>query len=146
MKRNIYHSILAILLIFSTLNISNSCSNREEVLNCIPDLQININYLLPNEKNDLAIKSWTYIDRDGAGTRGLIIVKVGGGYTAYDRNAPHICPDVDTSLIVEYPYIKCPKDGAKWDIFGQYIDIANKNLVPYTCSYNPNTGEILIYY
>ena len=93
-------------------------------------------------------KGWIYINEQQSGTRGLILVKTGTGFKIYDRNAPHLCPDTNTTLIVQDRIkIVCPKDGAEW-ILQDGTPIKGSGLPPksYDYSYNVATGELLIYY
>ncbi|CAH0287745.1 hypothetical protein MP478_21170 [Chryseobacterium sp. WG14] len=139
-------SIISIftLLIFSNLSI-NSCGSTQDTVSCFPTVPIDVT-LLPNHYNDLLTKQWTYVDIAGAGTRGLIVVKVSNGYKAYDRNAPHICPGENTTLKVEYPLVICPKDNAKWNILnGGPTDVAPLPLKSYFCEVNPGTNTIRVY-
>ena len=137
MKRNIYSSILAILLIISILNIPKSCSTREDTVSCFPEVNINVvlNLNLPAYQNLQNVGGWIYVDEQSSGTRGLIVVKTTTGFKIYDRNAPHICPDSSTTLIVENSVkITCPKDGAEWILLtGEPIKISQ--LAPKTYAY-----------
>lgn len=137
MKRNIYRSILAILLTISVLNISKSCSSRDDTVNCFPEVNINVvlNLNLPAYQNLQNVGGWIYVDEQSSGTRGLIVVKTTTGFKIYDRNAPHICPDSSTTLIVENSVkITCPKDGAEWILLtGEPIKISQ--LAPKTYAY-----------
>jgi len=65
----------------------------------------------------------------------------------YDRNAPHLCPDTNTTLNVEDNIkIVCPKDGAEWILLtGQPIKVANIAPKTYPYNYNPQTGILNIY-
>ena len=106
-----------ILLIFSLLSLVISCESRAETVSCFPSQIINVqlNLNLPAYANDLNTKGWIYINEQQSGTRGLILVKTGTGFKVYDRNAPHLCPDANTTLIVQNDIkIGCPKDGAEW--------------------------------
>ena len=137
MKRNIYRSILAILLTISVLNISKSCSSRDDTVNCFPEVNINVvlNLNLPAYQNLQNVGGWIYVDEQSSGTRGLIVVKTTTGFKIYDRNAPHICPDNNTTLIVENSVkITCPKDGAEWILLtGEPIKVSQ--LAPKTYAY-----------
>lgn len=137
MKRNIYRSILAILLTISVLNISKSCSSRDDTVNCFPEVNINVvlNLNLPAYQNLQNVGGWIYVDEQSSGTRGLIVVRTTNGFKIYDRNAPHICPDNSTTLAVENNVkIICPKDGAEWILLtGEPIKISQ--LAPKTYSY-----------
>ena len=139
-----------ILLIFSLLSLVISCESRAETVSCFPSQIINVqlNLNLPAYANDLNTKGWIYINEQQSGTRGLILVKTGTGFKVYDRNAPHLCPDANTTLIVQDRIkIVCPKDGAEW-ILQDGTPIKGSGLPPksYDYSYNAATGELLIYY
>ena len=139
-----------ILLVFSLLSLVISCESRAETVSCFPSQIINVqlNLNLPAYANDLNTKGWIYINEQQSGTRGLILVKTGTGFKVYDRNAPHLCPDANTTLIVQDRIkIVCPKDGAEW-ILQDGTPIKGSGLPPksYDYSYNAATGELLIYY
>lgn len=112
---------LIILLAISYLTLVESCSNREETVDCFPhtEIAVSIDLSLPYYYNQLQ-NNWAYIDEQQDGTRGLILYrKANGDFLVYDRNAPHICPDNDTTLKVitdtdGFLKIHCPKDGMKW--------------------------------
>ena len=137
MKRNISALILPIILIFSLLNL-NSCESREETVNCFPDVPVNVilNLNLPAYYNLQNVNGWIYVNQQESGTRGLIVVRTTNGFKVYDRNAPHICPDSNTTLSVQDNIkIVCPKDGAEWILLtGEPIKIAP--LAPKTYRYN----------
>ena len=139
-----------ILLVFSLLSLVISCESRAETVSCFPSQIINVqlNLNLPAYANDLNTKGWIYINEQQSGTRGLILVKTGTGFKVYDRNAPYLCPDTNTTLEVKDDIkIVCPKDGAEW-ILQDGTPIKGSGLPPksYDYSYNAATGELLIYY
>ena len=139
-----------ILLVFSLLSLVISCESRAETVSCFPSQIINVqlNLNLPAYAIDLNTKGWIYINEQQSGTRGLILVKTGTGFKIYDRNAPHLCPDANTTLEVQNNIkIVCPKDGAEW-ILQDGTPIKGSGLPPksYDYSYNAATGELLIYY
>ena len=139
-----------ILLVFSLLSLVISCESRADTVSCFPSQIINVqlNLNLPAYAIDLNTKGWIYINEQQSGTRGLILVKTGTGFKVYDRNAPHLCPDTNTTLIVQNDIkIVCPKDGAEW-ILQDGTPIKGSGLPPksYDYSYNAATGELLIYY
>jgi len=148
MKKSFSIASIFILLAFSFLNI-NSCSNRDDTVSCFPNSNINVIISLntmPLENSYLQNQQWTYINMDGSGTRGLILAKTSSGYIAYDRNAPHICPDNNTTLNVNFPIVTCPKDNAKWLITnGEPIEISPLPLKRYFCAYDQPTNTITIY-
>ena len=139
-----------ILLVFSLLSLVISCESRAETVSCFPSQIINVqlNLTFPAYAIDLNTKGWIYINEQQSGTRGLILVKTGTGFKVYDRNAPHLCPDANTTLEVQNNIkIVCPKDGAEW-ILQDGTPIKGSGLPPksYDYSYNAATGDLLIYY
>ena len=139
-----------ILLVFSLLSLVISCESRADTVSCFPSQIINVqlNLNLPAYAIDLNTKGWIYINEQQSGTRGLILVKTGTGFKVYDRNAPHLCPDANTTLEVQNNIkIVCPKDGAEW-ILQDGTPIKGSGLPPksYDYSYNAATGIISIYY
>ena len=139
-----------ILLVFSLLSLVISCESRAETVSCFPSQIINVqlNLNLPAYAIDLNTKGWIYINKQQSGTRGLILVKTGTGFKIYDRNAPHLCPDANTTLEVKDNIkIVCPKDSAEW-ILQDGTPIKGSGLPPksYDYSYNAATGDLLIHY
>ena len=139
-----------ILLVFSLLSLVISCESRADTVSCFPSQIINVqlNLNLPAYAIDLNTKGWIYINEQQSGTRGLILVKTGTGFKVYDRNAPHLCPDMNTTLIVQDRIkIVSPKDGAEW-ILQDGTPIKGTGLPPksYDYSYNAATGDLLIHY
>ena len=139
-----------ILLVFSLLSLVISCESRADTVSCFPSQIINVqlNLNLPAYAIDLNTKGWIYINEQQSGTRGLILVKTGTGFKVYDRNAPHLCPDANTTLEVQNNIkIVCPKDGAEW-ILQDGTPIKGSGLPPksYDYSYNAATDVISIYY
>lgn len=139
-----------ILLIFSLLSLVISCESRAETVSCFPSQIINVQLKLnlPAYRNLNTMGGWIYINEQQSGTRGLIVVNTGTGFKVYDRNAPHLCPDTNTTLIVQNDIkIVCPKDGAEW-ILQDGTPIKGSGLPPksYDYSYNAATGVISIYY
>ena len=139
-----------ILLVFSLLSLVISCESRAETVSCFPSQIINVqlNLNLPAYAIDLNTKGWIYINEQQSGTCGLILVKTGTGFKVYDRNAPHLCPDTNTTLEVQNNIkIICPKDGAEW-ILQDGTPIKGSGLPPksYDYSYNAATGDLLIHY
>ena len=149
MIRNISKVFFLIILIFSVLNTS-SCSTREETVNCFPTAPINVvlNLNLPTYFILQNVGGWIYVNEQQAGTRGLIVVRTTNGFKIYDRNAPHLCPDSNTTLSVENEIkIVCPKDGAEWiTITGEPTKIAQVPPKTYPYSYDTNTKILSIYY
>ena len=137
MKRKFSLLLLPILLIFSTLKLT-SCKEREETVSCFPRSPISVilNLNLPAYFALQSVNGWIYVDEQQAGTRGLIVVKSTNGFKVYDRNAPHICPDNNTTLNVDSNIkIICPKDGAEWILLtGEPTKVAQ--IAPKTYRYN----------
>lgn len=119
MKKISSITIFYILLVFSFLN-TNSCSTREDTVSCFPDtpISVNINLNYANYNNLNFVGGWIYVDEQQSGTRGLIVVRTKDNpaqFAVYDRNAPHLCPDNNTTLEVKDGIsIICPKDNASW--------------------------------
>ena len=139
-----------ILLVFSLLSLVISCESRADTVSCFPSQIINVqlNLKFPAYDNLNRMGGWIYINEQQSGTRGLIIVNTGTGFKIYDRNAPHLCPDTNTTLIVQDRIkIVCPKDGAEW-ILQDGTPIKGTGLPPksYDYSYNAATGDLLIHY
>ncbi len=118
MKKILSATIIFFFLIFSSLIIT-SCSERDGTSSCFPVQQINAELFINGYAN-LIKQQWDYTKGEaGTGYPGLIIFDSGNGYIVYDRNAPHLCPDTNTTLEVikdtdGFFKIHCPKDGAKW--------------------------------
>lgn len=146
-------SILSILtlLIFSNLTI-NSCGSREDTVSCFPNNPINVslNLNLAAYNNLNYDGGWIYVDQQQSGTRGLIVVRAGDTFKVYDRNAPHICPDANTTLEVKDNIsVLCPKDNTRWILrTGQPETGAKTSLPPktYLYNYDPATKNLNIYY
>ncbi|MCW3161934.1 hypothetical protein [Chryseobacterium oryctis] len=147
----------SILSIFTLLTVSilpiQSCGKREDTVNCFPSSPINvtINLNLPAYFALNQVGGWKYIDEQQSGTRGLIVVRASDTtFKVYDRNAPHICPDTNTTLEVKDNIsIICPKDNAKWMLLtGQPADGSSTSLPPktYPANYNQSTKDLYIYY
>ncbi|WP_347219530.1 hypothetical protein [Chryseobacterium sp.] len=146
MKKTFSILSIFILLIFSNLSI-NSCGGREDTVNCFPSNPINVtlNLNLPAYNALNYDDGWIYVNEQQSGTRGLIIVRVGNTFKIYDRNAPHLCPDNDTTLEVTKDNLSvlCPKDGTKWILrTGQPQDGAKTGLPPKTyTTYNYDSAS-----
>ena len=147
-------SILSIFILLISSNLSiNSCGSREDTVNCFPNNPINVslNLNLPAYNALNYDENRIYVNEQQSGTRGLIIVRVGNAFKVYDRNAPHLCPDNDTTLEVKDNIaIVCPKDGTKWMLrTGQPLDGAKTSLPPKTYTsynYDPASKTLNIYY
>lgn len=149
MKRIIFNVFFLIILLFNTLNLS-SCSSREETVSCFPSTPINLvlNLNLPSYFILQNVGGWIYVNEQQSGTRGLIIVRTTTGFKIYDRNAPHLCPDANTTLSVENDIkIVCPKDGAEWiTITGEPTKISPVPPKTYPYSYDIYTKILSVYY
>ena len=147
--RKILFVSISILLIFSCLQIFKSCSEREETVNCFPKVNISviINLNLPAYNNLQYTGGWIYLDEQSSGTRGLIVVRTGNSFKVYDRNAPHICPDTNTTLKVKDGIkIICDKDDSEWILLtGQPTKVAQIPPKTYFSNYDPITGILSIY-
>ncbi|WBV59770.1 hypothetical protein PFY12_11955 [Chryseobacterium camelliae] len=151
MKKSFSILIISILLIFSNLTL-NSCGRTQDTVSCFPSSPINVtlNLNLPAYYDLNNTGGWKYIDEQQSGTRGLIVVNAGGnGFKVYDRNAPHLCPDNNTTLEVKDDIsIICPKDNAKWILLSGQPANQVTGLPPKTYPYNydASTNILTIYY
>ncbi|NIF07557.1 hypothetical protein F3J23_19220 [Chryseobacterium sp. Tr-659] len=151
MKKTFSILTIFILLIFSNLTI-NSCGSREDTVNCFPNNPINVtlNLNLPAYNALNYDNGWVYVNEQQSGTRGLIVVRTGNAFKVYDRNAPHICPDNNTTLEVKDNIaILCPQDNTRWILrTGQPESGAKTSLPPKTYPYNYDTASktLNIYY
>lgn len=148
MKRKISILLSSLLLIFSALNIS-SCANREEVVSCFPKVPINVilNINLPAYYELQNVNGWIYVNQQESGTRGLIVVRTTNGFNIYDRNAPHICPDNNTTLSVEANIkIVCPKDNAEWILLtGEPTKVSQVAPKMYRYNFDASSGNLTIF-
>lgn len=149
MKKTSIFSLLPILLVFSILNIE-SCSSREDTVSCFPSVAINVtlNLTLPSYFALQNAGGWVYINEQGSGTRGLIVVRTANGFKVYDRNAPHVCPDTNTTLSVK-DNIKmvCAKDNAEWILLtGEPIKVSQIPPKTYPYNYDAASNTLSIYY
>lgn len=145
-------SILSIftLLIFSGLSI-NSCGSTDDTVSCFPSTPINVtlNLNLPAYNALNQVGGWMYVNEQQSGTRGLIIVRASDtNFKVYDRNAPHICPDNNTTLEVKDNIsIICPKDNATWILLtGQPTAISSVPPKTYPYNYDPSGKILTVYY
>lgn len=151
MKKTFSILFIFSLLIFSNLSI-NSCGSREDTVNCFPNSPINVtlNLNLPAYNALNYDSGWIYVNEQQSGTRGLIIVRVGNGFKVYDRNAPHICPDNDTTLEVKDNIaIICPKDGTRWILRTGQPESGSKTSLPpktYPYNYDQVSKNLTVYY
>ncbi|MDC8106590.1 MULTISPECIES: hypothetical protein [Chryseobacterium] len=150
MKKTFSILFFSTLLIISNISV-NSCGSREDTVSCFPNTPINVtlNLNLAAYNNLNYVGGWIYVDEQQSGTRGLIIVRRSDNqFMVFDRNAPHICPDNDTTLEVKDNIsIICPKDNAKWILLtGQPSSGTNVPPKTYPYNYNPNTRVLNVYY
>lgn len=150
MKPSLLKIIIPILLAFSALKTLNSCSNREETTSCFPNqfISVQLNLSLPSYYPLNNIGGWIYVSEQQSGTRGLIIYRASAtSFKIYDRNAPHICPDTNTTLEVEGgTLVICKKDNAKWFLnSGAPASISPYPLKQYFYNYNSSTNILNIY-
>ncbi|TLX24499.1 hypothetical protein FE904_16740 [Chryseobacterium indologenes] len=152
MKKTFSILSIFILLISSSLYI-NSCGSREDTVSCFPNNPINVtlNLSLPAYNNLNYDNGWVYVNEQQSGTRGLIIVRVGNAFKVYDRNAPHICPDNNTTLEVKNNIaIICPKDNSTWILRTGQPESGSKTSLPpktyNTYDFDPTTKVLHIYY
>lgn len=138
-----------LVLIFSALIITNSCGNRTETVSCFPNspISVSLNLSLPAYQNLQNVGGYIYVNEQSSGTRGLIVVRTTNSFKAYDRNAPHICPDSNTTLEVQSTTkITCPKDGATWILItGEPIAISKVPPKTYPTNYDSATNILSIY-
>lgn len=136
------------LLTISTLSL-NSCSERAETVSCFPNTSVNV-VLNLNLPSYLALQSeggWIYVNEQLSGTRGLIVVRGAGGFKVYDRNAPHLCPDNNTTLnVVENIKVVCAKDNSEWILLtGEPIKVAQIPPKTYPYTYNASSNTLTVY-
>lgn len=150
MKKTFSAFAFLTMLIFSVLTI-NSCGSNNDTVSCFPSSPINVslNLNLPAYFNLTQSQGWLYINEQQSGTRGLIVVRGSGNtFKVYDRNAPHLCPDSNTTLEVKDNIsIVCPKDNATW-ILLTGNPTSGTPLPPKTYPYNydASTNVLNIYY
>ncbi|MDP9956762.1 MULTISPECIES: hypothetical protein [Epilithonimonas] len=139
--------LFTLFLIISSLSIINSCRERDDTVSCFPDsvISVQLNLSLPQYYELQTVGGWIYIAEQQSGTRGLIVVRTTSGFKVYDRNAPHLCPDADTTLEVKNgTAVYCPKDGAEWILItGQPSKVAKT--APKTYGYNYANNILSIY-
>ena len=136
------------ILIITGLTL-NSCRTSEETVSCFPETVISVvlNLNLPSYQRLNTVGGWAYVNEQGSGTRGLIVLRTNGGFKVYDRNAPHICPASNTTLsVVDNIKIYCPNDQAEWILLtGEPIKIAQIPPKMYSYQYNSSSNILNIY-
>lgn len=150
MKKSFSILLIFTLLIFSNLTI-HSCGSREDTVSCFPNTPINVslNLNLPAYYSLNQVGGWIYVNEQQSGTRGLIVVRASdNSFKIYDRNAPHICPDNNTTLEVKDNIsIICPKDNATWILLtGQPTAVSSVPPKTYLYNYDQNSKVLNIYY
>lgn len=128
MNFNILKRLTPFVLV-SLLVIFTACRDDDGQKNCNPQYAISasININLPLY-SQLETRNWTYVGGEGTGSKGIIVIKTTNGYKAYDRNAPHICPTLNSQLqVVDDIKLFCPEDEAEWILLtGEPIKIADR--------------------
>jgi len=146
MKTKKIASLFTLFLIISSLCLINSCRERDDTVSCFPDsvISVKLNLSLPQYYILQTTGGWLYIDEQQSGTRGLIVVRTTTGFKIYDRNAPHLCPDTDTTLEVKNgTSVYCPQDDAEWILItGQPSKVAKTAPKTYGYDYVNNTLSI----
>ena len=153
MKKTFSAFAFLTILIFSVLTI-NSCGSNNDTVSCFPSSPINVslNLNLTAYNNLNYSGNWIYVDQEQSGTRGLIVVRTQldpAKFGVFDRNAPHLCPDTNTTLKVKDNIsIICPKDNMKWMLNGTPESGGSTSLPPKTYPYNydASTKTLSIYY
>ncbi len=149
MKKRLYSFLSLIILLTTNYLTLNSCRTTEETVSCFPNTAISVvlNLNLPAYQNLQNVNGWVYIDEQGSGTRGLIVVRTNNGFNIYDRNAPHLCPDSNTTLqVVDNIKIVCPKDNAMWILLsGVPTNIAEVSPKMYFYNYDSSSDVLTIY-
>ena len=139
---------ILILMIFTALTVV-SCRTGEETVNCFPNIAISVvlNLNLPSYQNLNTPGGWVYVDEQGSGTKGLIVLRTNGGFKVYDRNAPHICPGNDTTLtVVDNIKIYCAHDKSEWILLtGEPIKVAQVAPKTYPYQYDGVSNVLNIY-
>ena len=120
----------------------SSCLSDEGTVSCVPvgTVSKTINLNLPLYLNLNNPGAWVYVEGVNTGTRGLIVVNVGSGFKAYDRNAPHICPTANTTIYVKDDIkMVCDEDGSEWILTsGQPTKVANRSPRTYQVTVDGN--------
>lgn len=129
-----------------------NCSEDDGQKGCNPEYNVNvsINLSLPLYSDLQNPNGWAYVQGEGTGTKGLIVVNIGNGFKAYDRNAPHICPNPTSTLeVVDGIKLYCPFDKAEWILLtGQPLENDEgfaPNRTPRTYQTNYQGGVLTIF-
>ncbi|QHN66066.1 hypothetical protein DBX24_00155 [Bergeyella cardium] len=120
-------------------------------MSCFPKQYINFNLDLnfPSYNSLQHAGNWLYIDIDGSGTKGVIIYNKGTEFKIYDRNAPHLCPDENTTLEVirdssGFNKIHCKKDNSEW-LLETGEPLKNTQVPPKTYRYTFENNILTVY-
>ena len=106
-----------ILFILLNFTLSVSCSDEDGQKSCNHEYNVSayVNLSLPLYSDLQNPNGWAYVQGEGTGTRGIIVVNTGTGFKAYDRNAPHICSQLNSTLeVIDGIKLYCPHDDAEW--------------------------------
>lgn len=150
MKKIIFYITFSVGLFFLVSRLQ-SCQTTRETTNCFPStaIQVTLDLNLPAFQNLQNVGNWLYIHEQSSGTNGLIVVRTKDGFNIYDRNAPHLCPDGNNTVlkVVDNIKIVCSKDGAEWILLtGEMLKIATVPPKTYRgYSYNSQTKILHIY-
>lgn len=149
MRHKILSKFFTIFLTFSLLTIVFSCSEREQTVDCFPKtgISVQLDLKLPAYQKLQYTGGWIYVNEQGSGTRGLIVVRTSNGFKVYDRNAPHICPGANTTLEVsEDIKITCKADNSEWILLtGQPTKVAKIAPKTYFTNYDSGSQILAIY-
>lgn len=147
MKIKKISSLFTLFLTISSLSLINSCGERDGTVSCFPNsvISVTLDLTLPRYYALQNPGGWLEIEEQQSGTRGLIIYRKNErDFMIYDKNAPHLCPDNDTTLEVRTgTAVYCPKDGAEWFLStGGPTKVAKTALKAYGYSFNGNVLSI----
>ena len=143
MKQFIKTILNKVILVCVFASLFQGCNSDDGAVSCVPNpiVNVTINTSLPLYSNLNNPGGWVYVSTVTAGSKGIIVVNVGGNrYKAYDRNAPHICPSAETTLYVKNDIsIVCDADNSEWILLtGQPTKVANRAPRTYQVYVNAN--------
>ena len=143
MKKFIKTILNKVILVCVFASLFQGCNSDDGAVSCVPNpiVNVTINTSLPLYSNLNNPGGWVYVSTVTAGSKGIIVVNVGGNrYKAYDRNAPHICPGAETTLYVKNDIsIVCDADNSEWILLtGQPTKVANRAPRTYQVYVNAN--------
>lgn len=144
------HSAFRILTLLISISLATiTCRSADETVNCFPNSPISVmlNLNLPSYQNLNNVGGWVYVNEQGSGTRGLIVLRTNGGFKVYDRNSPHLCPATETTLsVVDNIKLYCQADKSEWILLtGEPIKVAQIPPKIYPYQYDPNSNVLSIY-